>query len=345
MIRKIVVTTAAAATVLILGATGAGAAPGSYVPSGTQVAKQGTGSASASITSDQFGRLTAESAATGGTKRGLLGNKTKTSSGSAEANVSDSFLVDQGHYRITVTFSGVAAGESAAGTGAAQAQVYAEAQAESTARGNGNSAVTSASTTAVTFQVDKIADHRGVHWPTVRRVNVVGVSGSGKTTTSAALAARLGVPHVELDSIFHQPGWTALPDAEFRRRVEAATAGTAWVVDGNYSRVRDVVWGRADTIVVLDLPRWRVMSQLLARTLRRTATRAELWNGNREQWANLIRRDPAQNILLWAWTRYPVNRQRYRAALTDPRWRHVAFLRVRSRREVGQLVRALPASR
>jgi len=46
----------------------------------------------------------------------------------------------------------------------------------------------------------------------VRRVSVVGVSGSGKTTVARALAARLGVPHVELDAIYHQPGWTGLDD-------------------------------------------------------------------------------------------------------------------------------------
>lgn len=167
----------------------------------------------------------------------------------------------------------------------------------------------------------------------MHRVSVVGVSGSGKTTVARALAARLGVPHVELDSIFHQPGWVGLDDAEFARRVEAATAGESWVVDGNYSRIREIVWSRADTVVVLDLPRWRVMSQLLVRTLRRGWTGAELWNGNRESLGNLIRFDPAENILLWSWTNHAKNRTRYRAAATEPRWSSVTFLYAQSRRE------------
>ena len=178
--------------------------------------------------------------------------------------------------------------------------------------------------------------------PVVRRVSVVGVSGSGKTTVARALAARLGVPHVELDAIFHQPGWTGLDDEEFARRVTAATAGEGWVVDGNYSRILDIVWARADTVVVLDLPRGPVMGQLLLRTLRRGWTREELWNNNRESLRNLIRRDPEQNILLWAWTTHVKSRRRYLAAEVDPRWSGLSFLRARSRREADRLVEAVP---
>ena len=174
----------------------------------------------------------------------------------------------------------------------------------------------------------------------MRRVCVVGVSGAGKTTVARALAARLGVPHVELDAIFHQPGWTPLADAEFARRVRAATDGAGWVVDGNYRRVRDIVWERADTVVVLDLPRWRVMTQLLVRTLYRVATRRELWNGNRETWSDLIRRDPRENVLLWSWTTHATNRLRYRAAAVDPRWAHLRFVRAGSRAEQRRLVEA-----
>jgi adenylate kinase family enzyme len=58
-----------------------------------------------------------------------------------------------------------------------------------------------------------------------------------------------------------------------------------WVIDGNYHRfVQDIVWEHADTVVWLDLPRWRVMSQVIARTLRRQLSGEELWNGNRERW-------------------------------------------------------------
>ena len=97
----------------------------------------------------------------------------------------------------------------------------------------------------------------------VQRVSVVGNSGSGKSTVARELAAALGVPYLELDSVFHQPGWEPLPEDEFRGVVEAAAAGDSWVMDGNYSAVRPLVWARADTVLWLDLPKWIVMRRVV----------------------------------------------------------------------------------
>ena len=120
------------------------------------------------------------------------------------------------------------------------------------------------------------------------RFSVIGTSGSGKTTLGRALAARLAIPFVELDSIIHQANWVALPDAEFRARVAALADVERWVIDGNYHVVRDLVWDRATTIVWLDLPRWQIMAQVIWRSVSRAAMRKELWNGNRERWSALV---------------------------------------------------------
>jgi adenylate kinase family enzyme len=69
----------------------------------------------------------------------------------------------------------------------------------------------------------------------VQRISVVGNSGSGKTTIARAIAEALGVPHLELDGVFHQPDWQPLDTDEFRRVVSEFTAADSWVVDGNYS--------------------------------------------------------------------------------------------------------------
>jgi adenylate kinase family enzyme len=172
----------------------------------------------------------------------------------------------------------------------------------------------------------------------VRRISVVGTSGSGKSTVGRQLAGSLGVPFVELDSIYHQPGWVPLPPEEFRRRVAEAAAGDGWVIDGNYSAARDLVWARADTVVWLDLPRSTVMRQVLWRTLRRVTFKVELWNGNRERWANLFTWVPEDSVISWAWHRHSVYRERYAAAAADPDLAHVCFVRLRSRAEIRRFL-------
>jgi adenylate kinase family enzyme len=164
-------------------------------------------------------------------------------------------------------------------------------------------------------------------------VAVAGCSGSGKTTLALSLARTLGVPHIELDALFHQPGWTPLDDDTFKARVGQATEGPGWVVDGNYSTVREIVWQRADTVVWFELPYAVVMARTIRRTGRRTVTRQELWNENKEPWSNLWSWNPETSIIAWAASRHSVYRQRYGDAEQDPRWVGLDFVRLRSQRE------------
>lgn len=172
----------------------------------------------------------------------------------------------------------------------------------------------------------------------MKRISVVGSSGSGKTVVARRLAEALDVPHVELDALHWGPGWSAATDAELSERVRAATAGERWVVDGNYwSKIGPQVWATADTVVWVSPPRWRATLQAVTRTVRRAATHQELWGGNRESWRGLLfwRRD---SILWWAWTTYPRTQERYARALDDPRWAHLNFHRLRTRREADRFL-------
>jgi adenylate kinase family enzyme len=177
----------------------------------------------------------------------------------------------------------------------------------------------------------------------VRRVSVVGNSGSGKSRLARALAAQLGAPHVELDAIFHQQNWAPLPVAEFRARVAMSVAAETWVVDGNYRSAQDLVWARADTVVWLDPPRRVVMRQILRRSCRRLLCREELWNGNRENLRNLLTRDPGRNIVLWAWREHAKYHRRHSRAARDPAYSHLTFVRLGSPREARRFLDQLAA--
>ena len=171
----------------------------------------------------------------------------------------------------------------------------------------------------------------------MRRVSIVGCSGSGKTTVAKDLAVRLGVPHIELDALYHQRDWQPTPRDDLRARLVELTEAGGWVVDGNYhALVQDIVWGRADTVVWLDPSRRAVMWAVVRRTLGRMILRTELWNGNRERFRNLFDRRPEENIILWSWTQFPAYRARYGSAMADPTNDDVAFVRLTSRRETHE---------
>ena len=141
----------------------------------------------------------------------------------------------------------------------------------------------------------------------MQRISVVGNSGSGKSTFAKQLAAILHLKHIELDSIFHQENWTPLPDHEFVSAVTNATSENNWVVCGNYGKVRDIVWSRADTIVVFDFPRRIVMWRVIKRTTKRFLRREVLWNGNLESLRNVLSiHDPEKSIISWAWTQHSI---------------------------------------
>ena len=128
---------------------------------------------------------------------------------------------------------------------------------------------------------------------------VAGTSGSGKTTLAARVSVVLGVPHVEIDALFHGPGWTPLET--FEAEVARFSCGPAWVTEWQYDAVRDLLAARADLLVWLDLPRRTVMRQVVSRTVRRRLRRERLWNDNLEQplWTVLTDRD---HIVRWAWS-------------------------------------------
>ena len=149
-----------------------------------------------------------------------------------------------------------------------------------------------------------------------RRVLVAGTSGAGKTTVAGLIGGVLRVPRVEIDGLYHGPGW--VPRTSFVTDVHRFTAGPAWVTEWQYSSVRDHLAERADLLVWLDLPRSRVMRQVVRRTLARRLRRRKLWNGNVEPplWTILTDRD---HIVRWAWRTHPKTTARVRTVLASPR--------------------------
>lgn len=174
----------------------------------------------------------------------------------------------------------------------------------------------------------------------MRRVNVKGTPGSGKSMFAAEVARRLDLPYVELDALhWSSPNWVEPTPEDFRAAVREAMEARpdGWVIDGNYeSKLGDLVIRSADTIVWLDLPLRLKLRRILRRTMVRIRSGLELWGGNRESWRGaFLSRD---SLFWWMLKTHVRHRRQWPARYGgDPR-----FVRLRSVAEAKEWLERLP---
>jgi hypothetical protein len=150
----------------------------------------------------------------------------------------------------------------------------------------------------------------------VRRIAVLGTTGVGKSTLAARPAEHLHIHHIELDALYWAPGWTASDREVVRARVRAATQAEAWVLDGNYSQLRDLFWPRLQAVVWLDYSLPVILVRLFRRTWQRTTTRELLWGTNYERfWPQFFSPD---SLFLWALKSYRRHKKKYAGLLARP---------------------------
>jgi adenylate kinase family enzyme len=177
----------------------------------------------------------------------------------------------------------------------------------------------------------------------MKRVVVIGSSCSGKTTLARRISEVMGVPHVELDELHWGPDWTERPTEVLRSAVRERVAEDGWVVDGNYTKIQDIVWPRATDAVWLNYSFPVVFGRALRRTVGRMITREELFSGNRESFRlSFLSRD---SILWWVITSFRRRRRQYEAtfgARTSPKLR---LTELRCQSDADALVERLEESR
>jgi adenylate kinase family enzyme len=109
----------------------------------------------------------------------------------------------------------------------------------------------------------------------MKRVLVFGRGGSGKSTLASKLGEITGLPVIELDKIFWQPGLHPLPAAEWVNVQRRLIKRDSWIMDGDlghYDAV-EVRLQAADTIVVLDFG----LVRCAWRAMRRGRERSDFW--------------------------------------------------------------------
>jgi adenylate kinase family enzyme len=160
------------------------------------------------------------------------------------------------------------------------------------------------------------------------RVVVVGTSCSGKTTLGR---------HIELDAIHWLPNWQSRPLEELRGLVVGAVAGDRWVVEGNYSQVRDIIWPKATAVIWLNYSFPLVFSRALRRTVARAITKEELFSANRESFRQSF--FSRGSILLWVIKTHWRRRKEFRRLLGGDRLPHLTVFEFRHPRDAAAFLR------
>lgn len=176
----------------------------------------------------------------------------------------------------------------------------------------------------------------------MQRIQIVGLSGAGKTTLGRLIAGRFGLPLIDLDALYWEPGWVEVGHAELSRRLARQVSGDGWVVAGNYLRTTEPqLWSRLTQLVVLDLPLLLLLWRTVHRTVRRSLTGEPCCNGNHESLARVLHHDGVVRHLLRSWRD---RRTRYAALADHPALAHMQVVHLRSRRAVRDFVAELRAA-
>jgi adenylate kinase family enzyme len=156
-----------------------------------------------------------------------------------------------------------------------------------------------------------------------KRIVVIGTTSSGKSTLAKALSERLKLDFIELDALHWEPNWKMAEIDVFRERVNKATSSSGWVVAGNYSKVRHSIWSRAEALVWLDYPLHTVFWRLLTRTIRRSVTQEELWNGNRDKFWWHLKLWSEESLFHWLFKTYWRRKREIPILLAAPEYQHL----------------------
>jgi ABC-type dipeptide/oligopeptide/nickel transport system ATPase component len=178
----------------------------------------------------------------------------------------------------------------------------------------------------------------------MKRINVIGTSGSGKSTFSRKLAEALRVQYIEIDQIFWKENWRESDDEALFKALSNALESDSWVLDGNYSRTDVIKWARCDTVIWLDYSFFRTFCQVVLRSISRALTQKELWpgTGNRESFRrSFFSKD---SIVLWMITNHKQNRVKYKKVLRSNDYPHITFLHMKSPYQANKIIKLIKST-
>ncbi len=131
----------------------------------------------------------------------------------------------------------------------------------------------------------------------VKRILIVGVAGSGKTTFSRKLGKALNLEVHHLDRYYWKPGWVETGTEEWENILTKLLTKESWIIEGNYSNTFRMRAQYAEKIFMFDPPRAKSVYRISKRIFKSKfgiEKRTDLGEGCREKWFD-------KNFFKWVW--------------------------------------------
>lgn len=171
------------------------------------------------------------------------------------------------------------------------------------------------------------------------KINVVGTTGMGKTTLASTIAEILNIEHVEMDSLFWGENWTQPTQKEFLPIVNEALRGETWVIDGNYSFTRHIIWEKVDSVIFLDYPKFIAIWRVTIRSIRRIITKEKIWGKNYESFKGAF--FGKNSLIKWLLTTYNRRRRQYYDFIESDEFVYINFVIFKNPRQTNKWLRGL----
>ncbi len=174
-----------------------------------------------------------------------------------------------------------------------------------------------------------------------QRINVVGASGTGKSTFCKRLSEKTGYPHIQLDALFWKPNWEPTDKENFLPLLEKTLHQECWILDGNYQSTSSVKWKNVEAVIWLDYSFPLNIYRCIKRSVTRAITREEIWpgTGNRESFRRSF--FSRESIILWTLKTHHHVKREYHEVLKDKKYQHIEFIQLKSPKEAEQFLEEL----
>lgn len=164
-----------------------------------------------------------------------------------------------------------------------------------------------------------------------KKIAIVGISCSGKTTLGRKLEKRLGIAMTDLDDLYWLPGWVRRDPDELMAEIDQLTQGEQWILVGDYRQSNEMVFSRADLLIWLDVPLPLLLWRGIKRAFNLAWHKTPICNGNIAGIGRLFGRE---SILYFIVKGYRRKRPRYQALMDKQEQLPYRLIRLSSGKEL-----------